>query len=707
MSRRPPLPRIVNGLDPIVLEDPAQAGRTELVFFTLSSLLADTYRTRDLPVGRRVRILDHGGFSLLSVSSGEHHVAASGARFVVDAPEARPEYFGADTTGVAVSTTAMNAMIGWVNGTGPRVIRCTGAIRAGNLTALTRSNVTIVAWGCQFTKAAGPAMWDIQGADPIILGLMVDGAGFPNATWRISGARARVLFSDGFNTLGQGISIPEDTDSPLFIGCAAWDTGSSGIAAGKTNYGRFALCSVRNTGAEGMPGDQMYRGLFLGNLGNDCGGVGAFGTDLALQTAWGFNIARNAKSAKGDGIRIVDHRGPSKSLLLLGNILAGNPGYGIRVKNDYRKCNVTAITRANPGVVTFASIAISAITRANPARVTATGHGKVTGDLVKIANVGGMTQVNGNTYKVVVVDSNNLDLYDEIRFREAPINSTAFGIYTSGGQVNHAFANGDRVYARSIGGMTGIIGIELLAASVTNTTMTLTDVNDVNYDTSGFSAFTSGGFFEAGGYGQEIAMMANILDGNTDGNLLIEDPLPGTVDQKHTIMGNQLAPGTEHLPSSSPGTVMDRQIAFLTQLGSGGANATGDGTEHRVLFNGPAYNIGAFYANGTGLATMPRSGFYKFEAKAAIQGMTAAATDATIQIRLRDPAGVVIANFLDVINPKAGDDTQGQWWGDVSCPPYYLLAGSTAEVVITVAGLAAGAVQVRANGDTWFHGRAV
>ena len=70
---------------------------------------------------------------------------------------------------------------------------------------------------------------------------------------------------------------------------------------------------------------------------------------------------------------------------------------------------------------------ISGATKANPCVITATGHGFKTGISVTISGVGGMTQLNGNTYVITVIDANSFSLNG--------INSTAYGTYTSGGSA--------------------------------------------------------------------------------------------------------------------------------------------------------------------------------------------------------------------------------------------------------------------------------
>lgn len=73
------------------------------------------------------------------------------------------------------------------------------------------------------------------------------------------------------------------------------------------------------------------------------------------------------------------------------------------------------------------AIAISAATQANPCAITATAHGLTTGDLVVFKDVGGMTELNTDTYTVTVVDTDNFTLDG--------IDSSAYTVYTSGGSL--------------------------------------------------------------------------------------------------------------------------------------------------------------------------------------------------------------------------------------------------------------------------------
>jgi hypothetical protein len=67
---------------------------------------------------------------------------------------------------------------------------------------------------------------------------------------------------------------------------------------------------------------------------------------------------------------------------------------------------------------------ITAITNANPGQVTSPHHGLSSGMEVTFNSIAGMTQLNGNTYTVTVVDSNNFTI---------GVDTTAFGVYTGSG----------------------------------------------------------------------------------------------------------------------------------------------------------------------------------------------------------------------------------------------------------------------------------
>lgn len=96
------------------------------------------------------------------------------------------------------------------------------------------------------------------------------------------------------------------------------------------------------------------------------------------------------------------------------------------------------------GTVIESGKTITAITNANPAAVTTSAaHGYATGEWVYISSVGGMTEINGKFYEIVVTGASTFTLKDSLT--GVAVNSTSYGTYTAGG-----FSN--RVLELAIGG---------------------------------------------------------------------------------------------------------------------------------------------------------------------------------------------------------------------------------------------------------------
>jgi len=77
---------------------------------------------------------------------------------------------------------------------------------------------------------------------------------------------------------------------------------------------------------------------------------------------------------------------------------------------------------------------ITGASNANPCQITSPDHSLLTGTMIYIANVQGMTQLNAAIYSITVVDANNFTLNN--------IDSTGFGSYTTGGIWNTSPVNG-------------------------------------------------------------------------------------------------------------------------------------------------------------------------------------------------------------------------------------------------------------------------
>ena len=88
------------------------------------------------------------------------------------------------------------------------------------------------------------------------------------------------------------------------------------------------------------------------------------------------------------------------------------------------------------GAILEANVNITGATAANPCVVTAGSHGYSNGDEVYIASVVGMTELNGKYYKIKNKSTNTFELTD---IDDTNINSSGFTAYSSGGTVARVY----------------------------------------------------------------------------------------------------------------------------------------------------------------------------------------------------------------------------------------------------------------------------
>jgi hypothetical protein len=79
---------------------------------------------------------------------------------------------------------------------------------------------------------------------------------------------------------------------------------------------------------------------------------------------------------------------------------------------------------------------ITAITKANPGVVTSASHGFGNGDEVYVDSIGGMTELNGRNYLVANASTNTFTLQDLFGNN---IDTTSFTTYTSGGTATEIY----------------------------------------------------------------------------------------------------------------------------------------------------------------------------------------------------------------------------------------------------------------------------
>lgn len=90
---------------------------------------------------------------------------------------------------------------------------------------------------------------------------------------------------------------------------------------------------------------------------------------------------------------------------------------------------------------------LTAATKANPIVLTQVNHQHEAGDVITISGVTGMTQLNGNSYKVVT-SGYTANTYSLTDLSDVPIDSTSFGTY--GSLTGSPPGNGVTTFARSL-----------------------------------------------------------------------------------------------------------------------------------------------------------------------------------------------------------------------------------------------------------------
>ena len=84
---------------------------------------------------------------------------------------------------------------------------------------------------------------------------------------------------------------------------------------------------------------------------------------------------------------------------------------------------------------------VTGATQANPVVLTLTGHNLRSGDKVTMSGVGGMTQLNTNSYYVKKIDANTVSLYSDSLLRNT-VDGTGFTAFTTGGTATATTGSG-------------------------------------------------------------------------------------------------------------------------------------------------------------------------------------------------------------------------------------------------------------------------
>jgi len=158
-----------------------------------------------------------------------------------------------------------------------------------------------------------------------------------------------------------------------------------------------------------------------------------------------------------------------------------HPTYSIR---KLSRSAHTSWALSEVSITTGEDITVSAITKANPGVVTtSTNHGFIKGNFITFTSIGGMTQLNGNVYKV----GNVLN-----EFSITGITQANPGVVTT--SAAHGLAVGEKVTIAGVKGMTQVNDTTFTVKTVpSSTTFSLSDAVGANWNTTNYTAYASAG----------------------------------------------------------------------------------------------------------------------------------------------------------------------------------------------------------------------
>ncbi len=230
---------------------------------------------------------------------------------------------------------------------------------------------------------------------------------------------------------------------------------------------------------------------------------------------------------------------------------------------------------------------ISAISK-NNSRITVTsnGHGFQTGDFVYVWDVGGMTQINDQAFRVRRVNNNTFRLQTA---SGQDINPYSYGNYWGNGRVvecqrndcavtitsnNHGFQNGGQVRIFNVNGLNTLNDTTYVVADRTANTFVLSGSNPrgQSYSSGGTAWCADYGcqyFTYTGRWGAErTSQISTCVSERTGADAYTDrSPAEARVGANYPIPGNN-CPSNAMVPLTSDRTYLTQQIGQLTAGGS-------------------------------------------------------------------------------------------------------------------------------------------
>lgn len=249
-----------------------------------------------------------------------------------------------------------------------------------------------------------------------------------------AGATQLGFFRDKYdcsNNAGTASSIA--SGMPLASDSTAGNSPFDSLTGAPTNAHYGAIPAAKTRGAKFFP-ETIFISDALCRLTEAHGQASSSSTRCAWFDATGvtnFPKGNNAPS-------LSDISDPTVTFVSAGAegapsmALSGSGSPLDKTTHNGQLCGVTDVNgnmfKLNFGI-TCVAIAkdISGVANTNPVSLTVVGHGRATGDTVKVDSVGGISSLNSKIYTITVVDADHVTLDGT--------DGTSFGAYTSGGEM--------------------------------------------------------------------------------------------------------------------------------------------------------------------------------------------------------------------------------------------------------------------------------
>lgn len=244
-------------------------------------------------------------------------------------------------------------------------------------------------------------------------------------------------------------------------------------------------------------------------------------------------------------------------------------GYALEFGDQYMRI------KSNGAYVTESGKNISAATNASPLVITSAAHGFNNGDWVYISSMAGMTELNGLIWIVINKTTDTFQLTDLFG---TTVNSTSFGVYTSGGTAA-------RIY--TVVSPYAAIDLPFLKFTQSADTMTLTCVNQqTNTEYPSYELVRSGATswaFTADSFASSIGAPTGIA-------VVAQSSTTLSTYYSYVVTAVSATTGEESI-ASSVGSVQNNDISINAGSNTITWNPVAGASSYNVYASTPSYGI--------------------------------------------------------------------------------------------------------------------